>query len=235
MTMFQPEELGMSSPILDKLIMKNEEEIKRLSEKDYKKSWYMKNRERILVERKKYYSKNSENIKTTVKTYRNNNLDSIKDKKKSYAIKNKDKIAIKRSEYHKTHRERLNNIAKTYRKSHKTEINKYFKNRRLIDSSFRISGNLRSRIKKFYKSKTFDGGNISFTSVGCTPEFLRNYLETKFKTGMSHENYGYKGWHIDHIIPLASAKNKEELERLCHYTNLQPLWWWENLQKSDNI
>ena len=53
---------------------------------------------------------------------------------------------------------------------------------------------------------------------------------------MTHENYGRKGWHIDHIIPLASAgSDLEKMEKLCHYSNLQPLWWWENLQKGDKL
>jgi hypothetical protein len=52
---------------------------------------------------------------------------------------------------------------------------------------------------------------------------------------MSWENYGFYGWHIDHIIPLCSAKNEEELKRLCHYTNLQPLWSTDNLSKGSKI
>ena len=31
------------------------------------------------------------------------------------------------------------------------------------------------------------------------------------------------GWDIDHIIPLSTAKTKEDLIKLNHYTNLQPL------------
>ena len=46
---------------------------------------------------------------------------------------------------------------------------------------------------------------------------------------MSWENYGkYNGeidfgWDIDHIIPLSSAKTEEDIIKLNHYTNLQPL------------
>ena len=66
---------------------------------------------------------------------------------------------------------------------------------------------------------------------------LVKYIENQWKKGMSWDNYGNtKGcWNIDHIIPYASANTIEEVEKLTHYTNLQPLWWDENLRKSDKI
>lgn len=90
---------------------------------------------------------------------------------------------------------------------------------------------MRIRTKEYLKqhyssSKTFD-------VIGCDPKFLREYLERQFKVGMSWDNYG--SWHIDHIIPLSSAKNKEEIYKLCHYSNLQPLWAQENLSKGNKM
>jgi hypothetical protein len=58
-------------------------------------------------------------------------------------------------------------------------------------------------------------------------------FQTKFIDGMNWDNRGE--WHIDHIIPLSSAKSEEELRKLCHYTNLQPLWEKDNLKKSNKI
>ena len=69
--------------------------------------------------------------------------------------------------------------------------------------------------------------------LGCTPEELRDHLQSQFTEGMTLENHGE--WHIDHIIPLASANTEEEIVKLCHYTNLQPLWAEDNLSKSDKI
>jgi hypothetical protein len=50
---------------------------------------------------------------------------------------------------------------------------------------------------------------------------------------MSWDNYGE--WHIDHIIPLSFAKNEDEIMKLCHYTNLQPLNGIDNIRKSNKI
>ncbi len=46
---------------------------------------------------------------------------------------------------------------------------------------------------------------------------------------MSWDKYGQ--WEVDHIVPLSAAKSLDELVRLCHFTNLQPLWKRENLAK----
>ena len=71
--------------------------------------------------------------------------------------------------------------------------------------------------------------------MGCTEVELKTYLESKFQPGMSWDNYGRTGWHIDHIRPLSSfdLSNADEQARACHYTNLQPLWAKENLSKGD--
>jgi hypothetical protein len=54
---------------------------------------------------------------------------------------------------------------------------------------------------------------------------------------MTWENHGKFGWHIDHIIPCASfdLTDLEQQKKCFHYTNFQPLWWRENILKSDNL
>ena len=49
---------------------------------------------------------------------------------------------------------------------------------------------------------------------------------------MSWSNHGK--WHLDHIIPISSARTKEEAIKLNHYSNFQPLWAIDNLVKHNN-
>jgi hypothetical protein len=92
---------------------------------------------------------------------------------------------------------------------------------------------VRNRIGFYLKKNTVTKRNNTFKIVGCTPQELKIYLEQKFIDNMSWENQGK--WHIDHIIPLSSAKTEEELYNLCHFTNLQPMWAEENLRKGSKI
>ena len=50
---------------------------------------------------------------------------------------------------------------------------------------------------------------------------------------MTWNNYGE--WELDHIIPISSATTEEEVYKLNHYTNFQPLWMSENRKKGNKI
>jgi len=105
--------------------------------------------------------------------------------------------------------------------------------KRETDPEYKLIGNVRSRLGDFLKSTNMRKTNKTFIMVGCTPKFLKEYLEKQFKLGMTWQNYGITGWHIDHIIPLSSAKTSEDVEKLMHYKNLQPMWAIENIRKGD--
>ncbi len=69
--------------------------------------------------------------------------------------------------------------------------------------------------------------------LGCSIEHLRTHIESRWKDGMSWENYG--AWHLDHIKPCAAFDLLQPSEqRLCfHWSNLQPLWAADNIAKGD--
>jgi len=92
----------------------------------------------------------------------------------------------------------------------------------------RLACNVRSRINEVLReNKT----SASIKYLGCSLEVLKSHLERQFTADMCWDNYGRKGWHVDHIEPLGNCTTLDELIARLHYTNLQPLWWRDNLRK----
>jgi hypothetical protein len=62
-------------------------------------------------------------------------------------------------------------------------------------------------------------------------------MESLFQPGMTWDNRGRNGWHLDHIRPLAAfdLSNPKDIVRACHYTNYQPLWALDNIRKHARI
>lgn len=73
--------------------------------------------------------------------------------------------------------------------------------------------------------------------LGCSISELKEHLESKFEPGMTWSTWGIRGWHIDHKIPLSSfdLTSTTECRSAFHYSNLQPLWWYDNLKKGASI
>lgn len=184
---------------------------------------------------KKYRAKNSEYIKQYRKANYLKHKDKADEYKKNWYQRNKEKLKQKRKEYYFKNKEKVLKSQKEYNIKNKDKKRKYIKeynvSRRKKDIGFRILGVLRTRLYNAINKK--DKKESILILTGCTSQELKIYLEKKFKDGMSWENYGIKGWHIDHIKPCSSfdLKNIEQQKQCFHYTNLQPLWWWENLSK----
>lgn len=99
----------------------------------------------------------------------------------------------------------------------------------------KIARRLRSRLSIAVNNNQKAGSAVR--DLGCSIEQLKKHLESKFEPGMSWDNYGYWGWHIDHVVPLSAfdLNNPEQFKKACHYTNLQPLWSNDNFKKSDSL
>jgi hypothetical protein len=153
---------------------------------------------------------------------------------KLYREKNKDILKSKRIEYDKTYSKnyRINNKEKI-KQAQKTYQNEYQKNRKKIDPLFKLRHTLSNRIQIALKNKKIIKSQSTLNMIGCDLKTIKSHLEKQFTKGMNWGNQG--AWHIDHIIPCALAKTEEELIKLFHYTNLQPLWAMDNWIKSDKI
>ena len=123
----------------------------------------------------------------------------------------------------------------------KEKIHKQLNEKYHNDPAYKLKCLLRNRIKKILKRKTKHQSFVKH--LGCSIEELVFHLESKFypdpKTGemMTWDNHTTDGWHVDHIKPLHefNLNDEKEFEEASHYTNLQPLWWWQNLEKNRGI
>jgi hypothetical protein len=187
-------------------------------------------KECVKSETKEYYQKNIDYYKN----YRENNKDSIRKRQKTWETSNETKVKDRRRNWRKQNQEKILKWKEVNSDKLKEYNKTYSKIKRKNDPLHRLSSNIRNRMRIYLKSKNISKNNKTFEIVGCTPEFLKEYLEKKFVEGMNWELFGKK-IHIDHIIPLSSAKNEEEIYKLCHYTNLQPLWAGDNLSKNNRL
>ena len=186
--------------------------------KELNKEYREANREKKAAKAKKYYEANKEKIITQVKEY----YEANKEKKKEYRQANEERMKEYKKEYYQTNKEKV-----------KEYIKQYQKERRKTDPLYKMKGNLRIRTSFAFKNKGYSKTSKTQEMLGVDWEIAKAHIERQFKKGMNWDNYGE--FHIDHIIPLASANTEEELKKLCHYTNLQPLWAEDNLSKSDKI
>lgn len=168
---------------------------------------------------KVYYQANKEKLKSQSSSWYKNN----KDKRQVWDSKNRSKKIKQVRSWQIKNKNKLADYKKTYQKE-----------RYRADIQFRISSILRSRLKQAIKNNFKIGSAIK--DLGCSITELKSYLESKFLIGMSWDNYGLEGWHIDHIKPLSAfdLSDRKQILEACHYTNLQPLWAKDNLSKSDN-
>jgi hypothetical protein len=206
--------------------------------KKYSEKYRKNNKEKI----KESNKKNSERLKEYQKEYYKNNTNNVKQNQKKYRENNKDKIKEQNKKWRQNNKEKLNEKMKDYYKNNKEKINEYIKKKKQVNELFKLTNNIRSLIYSAFKNKGYKKNTKTNNIIGCSFEELKNHLESQFKPWMSWENYALYngelnyGWDIDHIIPVSSARNEEELLKLNHYTNLQPLCsYYNRCIKRDNI
>ena len=199
--------------------------------KEYKKGYHFKNKEIIKEKKSIYYINNKSKLLERVKEYNKENKEIRKEYFKKYYINNKEIILERVKEYNIENKE----IRKEY-------IREYLKNRKKNDILFKITTDTRKVMSNYFKRNGYGKNSKTQNILGCSFEEFKSYLECKFEDWMNWENRGLyngefnHGWDIDHIIPLSSAENEEDIIRLNHYTNLQPLCSYINRYiKRDNV
>lgn len=156
-------------------------------------------------------------------------------RQKKYRVKHRQKYCRYQRNYRLRHLEDCVERDCAYRQKNKAKLREYYRVRQAFrlksDVSFRLLQRLRNRIWDALKGRSKEKSLKCL--LGCTLTELISHLEIRFEPGMSWENYGLHGWHIDHIRPCASfdLTDPEQQKACFHYTNLQPLWAKDNLRK----
>ena len=226
----------------------HEENKESINEK--KRERYQENKESINTKRRKVYQTvelcssvnlcyRCEDIKPLDSFLKDRNLCkscSSKKARENYT-ENHEEIRIVKNNYTSKNRVKIRGWHNSYREENKDYLNKTGrerqKKRRSLEPLYNFKLKLRDSISKSLKRGGYTKRSKTFDILGVDYETFQTYISRKFKEGMTFENHGE--WHLDHIIPMASANTEEEAIKLNHYTNFQPLWATDNLKKSDNI
>ena len=189
-------------------------------------------KKRYAETRKKKYKEDAEyraSVLAKCNEYREANKDKVTESNKASGKKYRDSNKDKRKVYRESIAEENKIYQKNYRKANKEKRKLTHLKRIEEDLVYAISVKVRSLISKRIKSGGFTKKSQAHEILGCSYDEFKAYLESKFEPWMTWDNRGLYngkfnyGWDIDHIIPLCSAKTEEELLKLLHYTNCQPL------------
>jgi len=223
--------------------------------KEKRKLFYLKNKERLLKKQNDYYKDYREERKHYQKNRRKNFSELVKaldrkryhkdvEKSRKQRIKNYHKDVEKsrrvKREWVQKNKEKAVLQDKKYKSSPRgrARTNKRQREKLKNDVKFRLNNRIRARIHEVLKKKGKRKALSTLKYLGVPNfDFLKKYLESKFKPGMNWKNNTVHGWHIDHIVPCASFDfNEVEQQKKCwHYTNLQPLWAIDNMKKGSKI
>jgi hypothetical protein len=204
--------------------------------KIYSAQWYIKNKERRNKQIKEWQINNKDKIRSNARKWRRENIELARerDRKKDH----KQNTINRRRKWRKDNPEKQKGYLKKYRTINRKKVlarARYYAKKKRLSVSFRLEDAFRSGLYDALRDNK--SGRHWESLVGYTLRDLKKHLESKFKDGMSWDNYGRFGWHIDHIVPKSrfNFKTSEDAEfKVCWgLSNLQPLWWSDNVSKSN--
>lgn len=179
---------------------------------------------------KKSYIKHRVERTEKQREWNKNNIEKRKEYKKNIP---KDKIKEQQKKKYEKNKEKYLSDAKLYYQKNREKIIKqkieYERNRKLIDPLFKLKKNISTLIRQKLIKNKYTKKSKTYQILGCSFEEFKIYIESKFESWMTWDNYGLYngtpeyGWDIDHIIPTSKGNDENEIINLNHYTNLQPL------------
>jgi hypothetical protein len=196
-----------------------------------------------LIKQRAYVQAHKELYKTSDKKYKLLHPEKVKEHQRNWKQKNREHIRQYQQKHRKNNPEMYKQYDKTKLEKHGEVIKKKRKEsnqlRMKTDSQYHLAKVCRNRVRAAVLNQKTTKSAKTLELLGCTLEQLKIYLESKFYpnkiTGemMTWDNHSKFGWHIDHIKPVDSfdLTNPDQQKVCFNWSNLQPLWWDENLSK----
>jgi hypothetical protein len=164
---------------------------------------------------------------------------SKKEKKKAYDraynVRNAVKIKARNEACGRAYRMRKEVKAKAIARyeANKDKMNANRRYRMLHDPLYKFIHSIRAHTTRAFRRIKQNKPTKTINLLGCSWEEAQAHFEKLFQPGMTWSNHGE--WHIDHIIPIATAQTIEDACKLNHISNLQPLWAKDNLTKGAKL
>jgi len=189
-------------------------------QREYNRQYHLANLEKEIERCRVYKSANRKKVNEQARQYRSEHLEEARAKKRKWYKENREEALAYNKAWNK------NNPDKVRAAKHRRLLN---------DPQYKIACNIRRRIHAVLKG--ISKSKSSLKLLGCDIPTFMKHIESQFTEGMTWQNYGLYGWHLDHIMPCVSfdLTKPEEQAKCFHYTNLQPLWAKDNLSKRATI
>lgn len=219
--------------------------------KSAKAAYYAEHRERIKAAANAYYNDNreaakarvvsryhanKEEIRARVSEYRAANPETVKATRAKSYLANKPKALARAAEYYKKNKDKLQETQAQWRAENKWRVRGYGKayaEKIKADPVKVMQARYRSIVSKAWRGMGYTKESKSGEILGCSWEEFKAHIERQFVGGMCWERIAEI--HLDHVVPLSSAKTEEDVRALNHYTNLRPLWAKDNLSKGAEV
>jgi len=196
------------------------------------KAWVKANPEKVNALHKKWREVNKEYVNSQNKAWVKSNPEKVKTAAKRWRQANPEKVKVAVKRWQQTNPEKVNAATKKWQQANPEKIKNYFNERYSEDFLFNLISIVRNRLHKALQN-VGKKSQRTMAYIGCTPNELADYLELQFKKEMTWANIGTV-WEIDHIVAFCTVDcaDDEELKRVAHYTNLQPLFVEEHKKKT---
>lgn len=180
---------------------------------------YLENREYRLKKAAEYRDKHREELKQYFRDRYYGNKEALLEKQKEYVARHREEKKAYLRSYYRKNKKRL--AAQNLERQRK---------RLAKDQMFKLKRQTRLLIWRSFNQRGCVKPACSRDILGCSLGFFTKYLKQTWLDKYGEEWNG-QPCHIDHIRPLAKAKMRDDIIKLCHYTNLRLLTPEDNMKK----